>query len=577
MNLEEGQLQVKGPTVFHEYHNNPKANTESFVDGWFVTGDTALLDSDGNLHLVGRDKDCININGNKYPSVDIENYLEDQKIDGLMKLFVYVCPMRLADADTESFAVFYQHEVMVENPLTISDLKYIAATNRAIKTACAVFCSQAPHIVLPIPRKFFVKTALGKISRTALVTAYLKGQYQEIEASLVLEEDCAADGDEATNAVEQVVFDAGAAVLGRESGPLKRSHNLFDMGASSMHFIQLKQRLQERLSISNIPAIEILKRPELGELASYLAELINLNSLPPPCEYNPLVCLSPAGSKPPLFLIHPGLGEVLVFLHLAKALADDRPVYALRARGFEPDHATFASFDEMTGWYTSAIEKAYPSGPYYLAGYSFGGPIAFEVGKKLVQHGGRVPWVGILDMVTDDKAEAWSRNWVDTLARVSIILELTPTWKPLELRHYLEQEFQAAGTDSEPPLAGEIVQWVYDNCDRERWKAFELTTAGFKRQVGVAYGMICFGREYLPTGTVPGALMTMFCPAPPAFMGPMTREVYKQDYLSDWQRFSDHFEMVDVDGGHFGMISEGYVDSFAEKLRASLVRGEQAL
>jgi len=61
---EMGQLQIRGPTVFTEYYGNKRATAESFTtDGWFITGDLAQLDGGGNLSLVGRGKDCINING----------------------------------------------------------------------------------------------------------------------------------------------------------------------------------------------------------------------------------------------------------------------------------------------------------------------------------------------------------------------------------------------------------------------------------------------------------------------------------------------------------------------------------
>jgi hypothetical protein len=85
------------------------------------------------------------------------------------------------------------------------------------------------------------------------------------------------------------------------------------------------------------------------------------------------------------------------------------------------------------------------------------------------------------------------------------------------------------------------------------------------------------GCGYSPSGTVPGALMTISCPALAPYVGAMTREVYKHGYLSKWQEFGDHFEMVDVDDGHYGMLSENNIDSFAEKLRAALSRGGQAL
>jgi long-subunit acyl-CoA synthetase (AMP-forming) len=77
---QDGQSQLYGPTVFRwEYFNNPKATAESFCDDRFITGDVAQLDDGGNLHLVGRDKDCVNINRVKHPSVDIEHYVEALK------------------------------------------------------------------------------------------------------------------------------------------------------------------------------------------------------------------------------------------------------------------------------------------------------------------------------------------------------------------------------------------------------------------------------------------------------------------------------------------------------------------
>ena len=65
-----------------------------------------------------------------------------------------------------------------------------------------------------------------------------------------------------------------------------------------------------------------------------------------PPEYDPIVPLAHEGSKIPLFLCHPGGGEVLIWLALLKFLPD-RPVYALRVRGHHLDDRLFESFDEM--------------------------------------------------------------------------------------------------------------------------------------------------------------------------------------------------------------------------------------
>ncbi|KAG6853538.1 putative NRPS-like protein biosynthetic cluster [Blastosporella zonata] len=574
--LQDGQLQIKGPTIFREYHNNPKATAESFSDGWFITGDVALLDDDGNLHLMGRDKDCININGVKHPSVDIENYLEDLRIDGFMKSFIYVCPMRLANADTETYGVFYQHSIVVEDAMSEDDLRAIAATNRAIKNACFVFCSQAPHVILPLTRKLFVKTALGKISRSTLVAGYLKGDYETIQQSLALPDDGADIADGPQNAVDRTIFEAVSSIFDVEISSLKRSQNIFDIGASSMHLMQLKQTLQERLSIADVPTIELLQRPELGDLSDYLTRLVSQALSNAPSEYSPLVCFNPAGSKPPLFLIHPGVGEVLVFINLARELADDRPVYALRARGFDADQTPFTAFSEMVECYTSAIEQAYPSGPYYLGGYSFGGAVAFEVGKQLRNKGKDVAWVGVFNLPPHIQFRMKELVWVEVMVNLCMFLALIPTdgFEPLKAALYRRYP-ELMESDAEPPSSDQVIQWTFDHSDQDRLATLQLKIEDFRRWVAVAYAISYSGRNYEPRDFVSGALLTVFCAVPLPSMG--TREEFKQQRLSKWEEFArDGFEMVDVDGEHYTMIAEENVASFADKLRPALTRAEQA-
>jgi long-chain acyl-CoA synthetase len=74
---EDGEIQFRGPTLFHGYWNNPTATAEAYTpDGWFRSGDIGHLDEGGRLILSGRKKDIIVLpNGfNVYPE-DIENAL----------------------------------------------------------------------------------------------------------------------------------------------------------------------------------------------------------------------------------------------------------------------------------------------------------------------------------------------------------------------------------------------------------------------------------------------------------------------------------------------------------------------
>jgi len=73
----EGELQVRGVSVFEGYLDNPDATAAAFTaDGWFRTGDLARLDHNGNLELTGRLKDVINRGGVKFNPTDIEALIE---------------------------------------------------------------------------------------------------------------------------------------------------------------------------------------------------------------------------------------------------------------------------------------------------------------------------------------------------------------------------------------------------------------------------------------------------------------------------------------------------------------------
>ena len=72
----EGDLQIRGSSVFAGYLDNAAANESSFTpDGWFITGDLAVIDDRGYVKLTGRSKDIINRGGIKYNPSDVEELL----------------------------------------------------------------------------------------------------------------------------------------------------------------------------------------------------------------------------------------------------------------------------------------------------------------------------------------------------------------------------------------------------------------------------------------------------------------------------------------------------------------------
>lgn len=87
---EPGDLEVRGPVVFQKYYRNQVATSQAFTpDHWFRTGDRAVIDSNGNLSLVGRVKDVININGVKMVAADIQAAVEHVLGDRVARLVVF--------------------------------------------------------------------------------------------------------------------------------------------------------------------------------------------------------------------------------------------------------------------------------------------------------------------------------------------------------------------------------------------------------------------------------------------------------------------------------------------------------
>ncbi len=72
---EAGEICIRGENVTPGYRDNPKANAESFRDGWFRTGDEGVMDADGFIRITGRLKEMINRGGEKVMPREVDDVL----------------------------------------------------------------------------------------------------------------------------------------------------------------------------------------------------------------------------------------------------------------------------------------------------------------------------------------------------------------------------------------------------------------------------------------------------------------------------------------------------------------------
>jgi thioesterase domain-containing protein/acyl carrier protein len=133
------------------------------------------------------------------------------------------------------------------------------------------------------------------------------------------------------------------------------------------------------------------------DVASELAIAANAQSTSIPAPSRSLVEITRGGNRPPLFCVHGAGGNVLNFRDLSWGLHHDQPFFALQARGVDGTSELHRSIEEMARAYVEEIRVMRPHGPYFLAGYSGGGVVAFEMAQQLKALGEEVPLLVFFD------------------------------------------------------------------------------------------------------------------------------------------------------------------------------------
>jgi len=172
-----GRLQVRGETVTSGYYGQPELNSEIFTpDGWFVTGDLAMI-RDGRMTITGREKDVIIINGVNFYSHEIEAAIEE--IDGVEVSYTAACGIRIPGTDTDRLAIFCHLA-----PADAGERRRLLGEIRA--RLARQFGLTAQYLV-PVAKEAIPKTAIGKIQRSQLAARFLAGEFEDVLRTLELE------------------------------------------------------------------------------------------------------------------------------------------------------------------------------------------------------------------------------------------------------------------------------------------------------------------------------------------------------------------------------------------------------
>jgi acyl-CoA synthetase (AMP-forming)/AMP-acid ligase II/thioesterase domain-containing protein/acyl carrier protein len=542
---EPGELQLHGPMIFNHYYNNEVATRAAFTaDGWFRTGDLGRIE-EGRLSLVGRSKDSIIVSGVNYFSHELETTLEP--LAGIERSFVAAFPTRPKGADTEQLVVTFATSFPLDDEARLHQL-IIAVRNTTI-----LLWGFRPALVLPLPKDLFPKTSLGKIQRAVLRKRLEAGELAVHEAYIADVTNRQLGGYTAPEGpAEAAIAGIYAELFGLDAATVSATASFFDLGGTSLDIVRLKRALEDRFALPDLPVVTILQNSNVRSLAARIAQRKRRRNW----EYDPIVPLQVTGSKTPLFCVHPGVGEVLIFVNLAKYFVNDRPFFALRARGFNEGEKYFATFDELVCTYTAAIRKRQPHGPYAIAGYSYGGPVAFEIARMLESQGERVAFVGSIDMAPHLMHRMGEVDAAETAVTLAFFLSMIDKKQKKELPGQLR-----AGLPEQDPCA-----YLVQNAASERLAELDIDLAKFKAWAKLTQSLLSVGRSYVPSGDVES--VTVFHADPPSGT--------KHDWLNDLKRWDDFSRTpcryVEVPGEHYEIMGPKHVPGFQAVLRSELDR-----
>ncbi|MBK0379127.1 non-ribosomal peptide synthetase [Mucilaginibacter segetis] len=385
-----GEIYIGGEGVAKGYWKKPDLTAEKFIDDPFSaisgakmyrTGDIGTFTSDGELVYLSRTDNQIKIRGYRIETGEIEHYLS--KISDIKEAVV------VTSADYNGIQKLVAYVVVYDNTLSENN-------NENISNWRIELHSSLPDYM--IPDNFIIISEIpltpnGKVNKKALIT-----QQPLIAANIGQYISPRTD-------TEKLVHDIWKEYL--EIERISVLDNFFELGGHSLIAVQVMARIEKETG-KRLPLAVLFENSTIEKLSLVLQR--DGRSI----TWDSLVPIKPKGNKMPIYIVHGAGLNVLLFNTLAKHMDDDQPVYGLQAKGLNGVDEPLNRIEDIAAHYISSIMSQNPDGPYALAGFSFGGIIAFEMARQL---------------------EALNKE-VKMLAMFDTYAYRTPHYDPWLLKHY---------------------------------------------------------------------------------------------------------------------------------------------
>ncbi|WP_257386467.1 amino acid adenylation domain-containing protein [Tahibacter caeni] len=378
-----GELHIAGVNLARGYLNRPELTRERFVANPFDpgtrmyrTGDLARWLDDGNIQYLGRIDAQVKIGGVRIETGEIEAHLNRHPA-----ISESVVIARGPDGYKQLIAFYRTHDSTRDDVVRLAhkDLRAHLLETLPEYMIPAAFVSVAS---IPV-------TSNGKADRKAL---------ERIDVGLESSEEYIAPRSDTERALAEIwahVFKEKGFVL--EQARIGVNDNFFELGGNSLLATQLLYRIRAQLGV-DLPVRALFDQVTIGQLAE-LVESLRAPSAKAAAQ-GLVVTIQAGGERTPVFVL-PGVGgNVLGLRELSRALGPQQPFHALQAIGLDGTEPPPDSVEATAAANLAAIRAIQPQGPYRLVGHSYGGVVAYEMTRQLLEQGETVEYLALLDAVT---------------------------------------------------------------------------------------------------------------------------------------------------------------------------------
>lgn len=339
------------------------------------------------------------------------------------------------------------------------------------------------------------------------------------------------------------------------------TEDFFELGGSSLLAVSLFARIEQEHGI-RLPLTTILTEKTVRALAGRIEQA---GSAQTGSSDEECLLLQPGDDDmPALFLIHDGDGEVLLYRNLAQKMPPGVRVYGLTPHAASGVPLAFTTVEAMARHFAATLMRLQSSGPYHLGGLCAGGTIAVEVARQLELRGKEVAAVHVFDAAAPGALRrvglTSGRRW-ERFSRIFSSDEVGDLKEALAAAAAKVSNLTHYEVHSRTSRARDLV-------------LFRLLAELLRRG------------ESWPVSLPPWTVRRIYDlaaeeHAPPRFCGgPVfvfratsadpNDEAYRHQYADDdlgWSRVCREVKVIDVDGGHGGILQEQHVEQVARVVR----------